>query len=245
MGQIAIGTSGWSYDHWADRFYPTALPRSRWFEYYSGVFPTVEVNYSFYRLPSTATIERWRSESPEGFRFAVKGSQLITHRLRLRDCESAVERFFDRVTGLGERLGVVLWQLPPDLHRDDGLIDDFLGMLPRQVPVAVEFRDPSWLDGSVDDVLRRHGAALVWVSSGQMPPLLTETSSFVYARFHGLAGDFSHDYTPDELEPWVAALRGKDGYVFFNNDGRARALSNAILLRDLLDRKRPVTVDPA
>ena len=149
MGQIAIGTSGWSYDHWADRFYPTALPRSRWFEYYSGVFPTVEVNYSFYRLPSTATIERWRSESPEGFRFAVKGSQLITHRLRLRDCESAVERFFDRVTGLGERLGVVLWQLPPDLHRDDGLIDDFLGMLPRQVPVAVEFRDPSWLDGSV------------------------------------------------------------------------------------------------
>jgi uncharacterized protein YecE (DUF72 family) len=234
MGHIAVGTSGWSYDHWENLFYPEGLARSRWFGHYASIFSTVEVNYSFYRLPSASTIEAWARKSPDGFRFAVKGSQLITHRLRLRDCDEAVGLFYERVLGLGEQLGAVLWQLPPDQLRDEELIDSFLAKLPASVPVAVEFRDPSWMRPSVYDVLRRHAAALVWVSSEHMPRVFADTAPLVYARFHGLGGDFSHDYTAEELKPWVEALRGKDGYAYFNNDGLARAPSNALLLRDLL-----------
>lgn len=234
MGHIAVGTSGWSYDHWAGAFYPERLPRSRWFDYYAACFCTVEVNYTFYRLPSQRTIDSWEKRAPEGFQFALKGSQLITHRLRLRNCEEALNRLYDRILGLGRRLGVILWQLPPDLKRDEELIDAFLSMHPGNVPVAIEFRHPSWLDPRVYAVLERHHAALVWVSSLHMPCDFTQTGPFVYARFHGLTEGFAHDYSVTELEPWVDALRGRDGYAYFNNDALARAPANAALLRDLL-----------
>ncbi len=234
MTGVVIGTSGWTYDHWRGVFYPENLPRTRWFDYYAQRFASVEVNYSFYRLPAERTIASWRDRAPEGFVFALKGSRLISHQLRLRNCEQALTRFQDRVVGLRDRLGVILWQLPPDLSRDGPLLDDFLDMASPTVRIAVEFRHASWLHPSIYSILRDQDAALVWVSSQSMPRDLTRTAGFVYARFHGLSGGFAHDYTTDELEPWVASLRQDDGFAYFNNDASGRAPENAALLREML-----------
>ncbi|HEX6231282.1 MAG TPA: DUF72 domain-containing protein, partial [Actinomycetota bacterium] len=137
-GTIAVGTSGWSYDDWDGAFYPDDLPRSRWFEHYVTRFPTVEVNYSFYRLPSERTVARWHDAAPDRFRFAVKGSRFITHVRRLSDCEEEVDRFMRRVRGLKAFLGVVLWQLPPTLERDLDVLERFASLLPRGVRHAIE-----------------------------------------------------------------------------------------------------------
>lgn len=238
-GTIAVGTSGWSYDDWDGPFYPTGFPRSRWFEHYVTRFPTVEVNYSFYRLPSERTVARWHDEAPDRFRFAVKGSRFITHVRRLSDCEEEVDRFMERVRGLQTFLGAVLWQLPPTLERDLELLDGFLALLPGGVRHAIEFRHRSWLVEETFDALRARGVALVSVSSSQMPADRAVTADFVYVRFHGLGEGSAHDYTADELRPWVRFLRetherGLDGYAYFNNDARARAPKNAGELAEAL-----------
>ncbi|HZD17470.1 MAG TPA: DUF72 domain-containing protein [Actinomycetota bacterium] len=238
-GTIAVGTSGWSYDDWAGAFYPDEVPRSRWFDHYVTRFPTVEVNYSFYRLPSERTVARWHDAAPGRFRFAVKGSRFITHVRRLSDCQEQVDRFTQRVRGLRAFLGVVLWQLPPTLERDPRLLDGFLGFLPGSVRHAIEFRHRSWLTVATFDALRERGVAQVSVSSSQMPADRTETADFVYVRFHGLGGGSAHDYPRRELRPWARFLRdahdrGLDGYVYFNNDAQARAPKNALELADQL-----------
>lgn len=239
MGRVAVGTSGWSYDDWGGTFYPEGLARSRWFEHYATRFATVEVNYSFYRLPTERSVERWHDAAPEGFRFAVKGSRFITHVRRLSECREEIGRFLDRVGGLKAFLGPVLWQLPPTLERDVRLLGSFLEALPTGVRHAVEFRHPSWLTGEVAALLRRHGVAQVAVSSPVMPGDRTVTTDFVYVRFHGLGGGFAHDYSKEELRPWARFLReasdeGRDGYAYFNNDARARAPKNALDLVEML-----------
>jgi uncharacterized protein YecE (DUF72 family) len=234
-GTIAVGTSGWSYEDWAGAFYPDGLPRSRWLEHYVTRFPTVEVNATFYRLPSETMVRRWRELAPEGFRFAVKGSRLITHVRRLEGCEEELARFTARVRGLGPALRVILWQLPPSLQLDVGLLERFLALLDREAADlrhAVEFRHPTWLAEETFAVLRRHGVAHVAVSSTRMPADRTITADLVYVRFHGLGGGYAHDYAAEELAPWVAFLReaharGLEGYAYFNNDARARAPKNA------------------
>lgn len=241
---IHVGTSGWSYDDWKGRFYPEQLARRRWAEHYRTVFSTVEVNATFYRLPRTTTVERWRDEAPAGFRYVTKGSRYLTHVKRLRDHEQGLRTYVDRVAPLGPALAAVLWQLPPDLTCDVGLLESFLAALPdhvgdRQLRHAVEFRHPSWLGDDVFALLARHRAAHVWVSSEAMPPHRTRTTDFVYLRFHGLAGGWHHDYTDAELAPWADALaavaaEGHGGFAFFNNDGAARAPCNALRLHTLL-----------
>jgi uncharacterized protein YecE (DUF72 family) len=234
MPQVEVGTSGWSYDHWDGFFYPEGLPRSRWFDHYAERFSVVEVNYSFYRLPSESVIASWRNKAPEGFRYAMKGSRYISHQLRLKDTREPVSRFCGRAQGLGEHLGMILWQLPGDLEREVSLLKAFLADLPPDLSHAVEFRHPSWLTAEVYAILQAHEVTLVWVSSSRMPRDFTITSDLVYARLHGLEGGYAHDYTREELVPWVDALRNRDGFAFFNNDAEARAPANATLLRDLL-----------
>ena len=243
---VAIGTSGWSYRHWRGRFYPDGLGASRWLAYYAERFATVEVNASFYRLPSENALRTWLETVPPGFRFALKGSRLITHARRLANAERAVETFLARAALLGERLACVLWQLPSDLPPDLERLDRFLGSLPPRPASAVELRDPAWLDEGVLDVLERHGAAYACISSRSFPALRVATAPLVYVRFHGLAGGYAHDYTSRELRPWAdflaqAAREGRTALVYFNNDGEARAPENAARLRRLVDRR----LDPA
>ncbi len=245
MATIAVGTCGWSYRHWAGRFYPAGLKAGEWLAHYVTRFPAVEVNATFYRLPGTAMVSHWADVAPAGFEFVVKGSRLITHSRKLVGAEQAVSRFVDRVSLLGDALGAVLWQLPPSLERDTDRLDGFLGALPVALRSAVEFRHESWFCDEVYAVLERHRAALVAVSSTSMPAVRRATADFVYARFHGLGGGYAHRYTDAELAPWAEwlaaeAAAGRDGYAFFNNDAEAAAPHDAGRLMELLgDAARP------
>lgn len=234
-----VGTSGWSYPHWRTAFYPTGLPAGRWLSHYAGLFDTVEVNATFYRLPSSAAVERWRDTVPSGFRFAVKGSRLITHARRLQGAEAATETFLERVGLLGDRLGCVLWQLPPGVVPGLDVLDRFLARLPRTCGHALELREPDRPPPPVLDLLERHGVAAVCTSSVRDPLSMPLTADLVYVRFHGLAGGWAHDYTDDELAPWAAFLveaarAGRTVLAYFNNDGGARAPANALRLRQAL-----------
>lgn len=238
-GGIAVGTSGWVYDGWRGRFYPAGLASAGWFDHYVARFPTVEVNYSFYRLPSPSTVEGWRTKAPPGFRFAVKGSRYVTHIRRMVETGGDVRTLVERVRPLGSLLSVLLWQLPPSMKLDLPALEAFLADLPADVGHAVEFRDASWLRDDVFDVLRSHGVALVLLSSQRMPAVFETTAPFVYVRFHGLEGATAHDYTDQELRPWAEFLRdahgrGLNGYAYFNNDGLAMAPRNALQLIELL-----------
>lgn len=242
-GTVRVGTSGWAYDDWAGRFYPEGVGRRRWFSHYAQHFGVVELNGTFYGLPRTSTVEKWHDEAPDRFRFAVKGSRWVTHQKKLRDPEQGVRNVVERLAPLKTFLGVWLWQLPPNLHRDVPRLRHFLEVLPRSVPHAVEFRHASWYDDEVEQALRDHGVAWVWLSDRTMPDATPVTADHVYVRFHGLSEDsdqrYRWDYRADELRPWATRLvqeaeGGRDAWVFFNNDHAAHAPHNAQTLVELL-----------
>ena len=237
-GQILIGTSGWSYKSWEKHFYPEDVPVSRHFDFYATQFLTVEINLTFYRLPSETMVVGWLRKAPPGFVYSVKGSRFITHMKKLANLDGALDKFFDRIGPLKNRIGVILWQLPPSLRKDTQRLTDFMAQLPRTYRYAVEFRHPSWLEEETFDVLRRYHAAQVSVSSLAMPTDLAVTSDLVYIRFHGLENGAAHDYTQAELKPWAAHIcrqssGGKTVYAYFNNDANVRAPANARLLMQL------------
>lgn len=241
-GTVRVGTSGWQYDDWKGRFYPDDVPKTRWLEHYTRHFSCVELNGTFYRLPSETSVQRWHDRAPDRFRYAVKASRYVTHQKKLRDPEEPVRNVVERCAGLKSFLGVWLWQLPGQLHRDVPRLERFLQALPGSARHAVEFRHPSWYDAEVENALRAHQVAWVWLSDGgAMPAATPVTAPFVYLRLHGLAAEDAHrwDYSGDELAPWVDHLRevardGHDAWVFFNNDHRARAPRNALTMVDML-----------
>jgi uncharacterized protein YecE (DUF72 family) len=253
-GRIWIGTSGWSYKEWAGHFYPKGWPKKDEFLYYVRHFPSVEINATFYRLPTKKMVRGWRERSPEGFVFAVKGSRYLTHIRRLRDTGKGLQKYFRRLTPLADRTGPILWQLPPSFAKNDEnwrRLTRFLARVPRDHRHAIEFRHPSWMDRQTFDLLREHDVANVWISSLKMPMDYTITSDFVFLRFHGLVGGAYHDYTDDELRPWaeqlVKAARKKiPAYVYFNNDLNTRAPLNGHALMRLVGRYavQPFAVDP-
>jgi uncharacterized protein YecE (DUF72 family) len=242
MRGIWIGTSGWVYKEWAGHFYPKGWPKKDEFSYYIRHFPTVEINATFYRLPTPQMVRGWNARSPKGFIFAVKGSRFLTHIKRLRDTGPGLRKYFSRLAPLGDRTGPILWQLPPNFQKNDdnvARLARFLKKLPARYQHAVEFRHPTWMDEATFDLLREHHAANVWISSLRMPQDYTLTSNFVYLRFHGLKDGAYHDYTTAELQPWAkqlkdAASRGLPCYVYFNNDLNTRAPLNAEALMKLV-----------
>lgn len=240
---INIGTSGWHYDDWRGEVYPETAPRSRWFDLYQQRFGAVELNAPFYRLPTERAVVRWRDQAPEGFCYAVKGSRFTTHNLKIGGdrLPDSIERVTGAVRPLGDRLAVMLWQLPPMLHRDLARLDRFLGLLPGWTRHAVEFRHPSWSDADVDRVLADHDAARVWVSATGDEQPTTMTTDLAYLRLHGLSAEpYRHDYTDAELRPWVdrvaaAAADRATVHVYFNNDFHGHAVRNAERLVQLLE----------
>jgi uncharacterized protein YecE (DUF72 family) len=238
-GRIRIGTSGWSYDHWAGVFYPEHLPPARRLEFLSSRFDTVEIDSTFYHLPTEHAVSAWHDTVPDDFVFAVKGSRLITHFRRLANAEAALQTFMDRLTLLAEKLGIVLWQLPPNLSVDNVLLDRFLAQLPADgVRHAVEFRHESWLNPETFSILGEHDAAQVHVSSDAMPEDLTPTADFVYVRFHGTSR-YHGAYERPALAPWRdflqgQAAQGRDCFAYFNNDAEGHAPADAQRLRELL-----------
>jgi len=233
--QYYIGTSGWHYDHWRHLFYPDKLTKAKWLEFYARHFTTVELNNSFYRLPSEEAFANWRDSSPANFTFAVKVSRFITHIKRLKNSEEPVGTFLSRAKILKQKLGPLLYQLPPNMHRDDDRLESFLSILPPGLKHVLEFRHESWLDNGVFEVLRRHNVGLcVFDMPGLTCPLVA-TAEFAYIRFHGSTGLYSSCYSDEELAEWARRLAGlapevKEAYIYFNNDAETFAVRNAMTL---------------
>lgn len=230
-----VGTSGWHYDHWRDRFYPRELPKRKWLQFYAQSFSTVELNNSFYQLPAENSFANWRDSSPEDFVFAVKVSRLITHLKKLKDVAGPLQNFLDRARVLGGALGPLLYQLPGNLHRNDSRLEAFVSMLPGDLSHVFEFRHESWFDQGVFDLLRRHNMGFCIYDMPDITTPLEVTAGFAYVRFHGSSAMYGSSYSDEELNDWARklAILGasvKTVYVFFNNDAEAFAVSNALAL---------------
>jgi uncharacterized protein YecE (DUF72 family) len=233
---IYIGTSGWQYRSWKDRFYPPGTPQRAWLQHYVTRFPTVEVNNSFYMLPSDRTFEAWRAAAPPGFRYAVKASRYITHIRRMRQAKDSVDLFWSRARGLGDRLGPILFQFPPNLRADPPLLADFLQLLPKGMRPAFEFREASWWQDSVFDLLDRTGAAWVLADRPGWRVPIVVTAGWSYVRFHQ-GRETAPGYTRRKLRTWaerIAALPSRETWVFFNNDPQAAAPADAHQLGEIL-----------
>jgi len=235
-----IGTSGWHYDHWQHLFYPDKLTKVKWLEFYARHFTTVELNNSFYRLPSEQAFAAWRDSSPANFTFAVKVSRFITHIKRLKNSEEPLGTFLTRAKILKEKLGPLLYQLPPNMHRDDARLESFLSILPRGLKHVLEFRHESWLDESVFEILRRYNVGLCVFDMPFLSCPLVATADFAYIRFHGSTGLYSSCYSDEELAEWARRFSSlppevKAIYIYFNNDAEAFAVRNAMTLRHYLE----------
>jgi uncharacterized protein YecE (DUF72 family) len=234
-----IGTSGWVYPHWRGIFYPLKLAQSKWLGFYTAHFPTVELNNSFYHLPTEKAFSNWRDASPDGFLYAVKVSRFITHIKRLKDVEEPIETFLSRARHLNEKLGPLLYQLPPNMHRNDERLDAFVSLLPSGLRHVVEFRHESWLDEGVFDILRRRNVGFCVFDMPGLPCPLVATADFAYIRFHGSTGLYFSCYSDEELEDWAKKIAGlaknlDTVYIYFNNDAEGFAIKNARTLGEKL-----------
>jgi uncharacterized protein YecE (DUF72 family) len=236
-GRANVGCSGWAYPAWRGRVYPPDASPRRWFELYAERLRTVELNSTFYRLPSPAAVDGWAAQAPPGFVYAVKLGQFGSHRMKLRDAASWLPNHLDRVERLGATLGPTLVQLPPRWRRDTSRLDEFLAVAPKSMRWAVELRDPSWLHDDTFEVLARHGAALCVHDLLDKHPW-TRTSDWSYLRFHG-PDALEHPYRGRyggrrlarlavRIETWLD--EGCDVYAYFNNDEQGFAVDDAVWL---------------
>jgi uncharacterized protein YecE (DUF72 family) len=234
---LRIGTSGWVYKHWQGLFYPPELRPAEWFGHFARHFDTVEINNSFYRLPSEAAFDAWREQAPPGFMYAVKASRFLTHFKKLKEPQAPLTLFFERASRLGPTLGPVLYQLPPRWKLNLPRFAAFMDALPRGAHV-VEFRDQSWVNEAVFAAMAQRGVSHCIHDMRGLEIPARVTSSPAYLRFHG-ASSQGGDYPRHELEAWARRIRewlgqGLDVFVYFNNDWGGFALRNAWTLREIL-----------
>jgi uncharacterized protein YecE (DUF72 family) len=227
--ELLAGTSGFAYKEWKGKFYPENLPSKDWLRFYAGRFATVEINNTFYRMPKRDVLASWADQVPERFRFVVKAPRRITHIKRLKEVESESVFLFENLSALGERLGAVLVQLPPNLPRDVERLEKFIASLPEGTRAAFEFRNPSWHHPDVLDRLRERDFALAAVDSEEFPdPSLVPTASWGYLRLRR----FEYDETA--LRSWaerIAAMDWKRAFLFFKHEDEGRGPVFAELFR--------------
>ena len=233
--RVLVGTSGFSYPAWRGTFYPEKLPAAKMLAFYAEHFASVEINNTFYRMPTPTLLAGWRSQVPNTFRFALKAPQQITHQLRLRDAGEPTARFCELAATLADQQGPLLFQLPPHLRADLPRLEAFLGTLPAGSESAFEFRHESWFADETYAILSQHRAALCIADAEGLTTPVVPTAPFGYLRLR------KEDYTPAELDTWAAhitgatpaATRWKRTYVYFKHDDAGRA---AALAQGLLDR---------
>ncbi|WP_162053155.1 DUF72 domain-containing protein [Pontibacter pamirensis] len=241
--QIHIGTSGWHYKHWMGTFYPPEIKQKGFTDYYTRFFKSVEINNSFYKLPSAETFAKWRASVPDDFLFAVKASRYITHMKKLKDPQESIARFFNNANALEEKLGPVLFQLPPGWSVNIDRLRDFLTLLPPYYKYTFEFRHHSWYAPEVLDLLRFFNVAfciyeLEWHNSPK-----EVTADFVYVRLHGPEGKYSGSYHDDALQYWAWQClewknQGLQVYIYFDNDQNGYAAFNAMRLQEIVRERQ-------
>ncbi len=234
MARARVGTSGFSYPEWRGEFYPADLPASEMLRFYARAFPTVEINNTFYRYPSADTLAQWAAAVPEGFRFAVKAHRRITHLKRLADIDGDLAFLSERLRGLGDRLGPVLFQLPPSLPCQVDLLRAFLAALRPGAAAVVEFRHPSWRQPAVYTLLEDHGVSLCLAETDDRPAAPEVVGPLVYLRLH------RSRYDDADLRRWAAWIAerladGRDVYAYFTHEDGAPAARYARALTELVD----------
>lgn len=232
-----VGTSGWVYPHWRGNFYPAGLPECDWLAYYARHFSTVEINRSFYRLPSQENFAVWRDATPGEFVFAVKASRFITHMKKLKDPEETLPALLEAISGLGKKLGPVLFQLPPNWRVNPQRLRALLQRLPPGLKTAFELRDPSWHTQEVLSLLGEFNAAFCIYDLGGFESPRRVTADFIYLRLHGPGAPYSGRYGTRRLGDWAAWLKHQHcqtAYVYFDNDEAAYAVRDALELRTML-----------
>lgn len=236
---LFIGTSGWNYSHWQGIFYPRDLTQTRWLEYYTGFFNSVELNVTFYRLVSEATFKNWHKRTPKDFHFVVKGSKFITHIKKLKSVKEPLNLFIGNAVCLKEKLAALLWQLPPSLKKDLKRLEGFLKLLSKtKIRQAFEFRNNTWFDKDTYELLKKYNMCLCIAQSSRFPCIKEITADFLYLRFHGAKALYSSNYSNKELKDWsyfAKRSKCKDIFAFFNNDAHGYALKNALTFRKLLE----------
>ena len=240
---IHIGTSGWQYKHWIGTFYPEKLPQSQMLVEYVKHFNTVELNSSFYHQPPRTTFENWKKKTPPGFLFSVKASRYITHNKKLLDAEESLSYFLKAATGLGKKLGVILFQMPPSWQMNLDRLESFLTLLPNRLRFTFEFRHPSWMKDDVYALLRKYntGFCIYELNRFETPHIVTADT--IYIRLHGPDGKYRGNYSDESLRMWAAKIKrwskkAKEIYVYFDNDIGGYAPKNALALKELLEKRK-------
>jgi uncharacterized protein YecE (DUF72 family) len=237
--QIRIGCSGWQYKHWREIFYPKGLAQTRWFAFYAEHFDTVEINSSFYHLPKATTFEKWRDQAPPGFCYAIKANRFITQAKKLLDCEEPMERMMSATRHLGDRLGPMLYQLPPSLKINLERLETFLHLLPNDVTNVFEFRHKSWYVDETFALLDRHGVSLCLHDMRGSVTERLAVGPAVYVRFHGGVGKYWGRYSDATLMGWAEwlveqARSGRSAWAYFNNDIMGHAIDDAQTLKSMV-----------
>ncbi|NIR46911.1 DUF72 domain-containing protein [candidate division KSB1 bacterium] len=235
-----IGTSGWNYKHWKGPFYPDDLSQKDWLDYYLRKFQTVEINNSFYQLPEKKTFETWRETVPAEFVFSVKASRYITHMKKLKDPRESLNNFLKRVAVLEEKVGAILFQLPPRWRLNSERLQNFLSLLPKEFRYTFEFRDATWFDSQTYEILAEHNAAFcIYHLQSELSPKEV-TADFVYIRLHGPSKQaYQGQYSDETLAEWKDSIsswtkQGKDVYCYFDNDEKGYAAQDALRLQQML-----------
>lgn len=238
--RFLIGCSGYFYKDWRGKFYPDDLPQKHWLAYYARHFSTVEINNSFYRMPTASAVQGWVNNTPPGFALTLKGSRFTTHMKQLIEPEESVGRVYQMVDGLGDKLGCVLWQLPERMQVNLAKLEHFCATLQSAYRNVIEFRHASWWqEPQVRTIMNKHKVGFCILSAPDgLPDELVETTDFAYLRLHGTQRWYHHDYSAAELQSWAERLRtlqARTVYAYFNNDVNAHAVHNARTLASLLE----------
>lgn len=235
--KLYIGTSGWSYYHWKETFYPKELPTKKWLEYYSEYFDTVELNTTFYHLPLKSTVKNWNEKVPSNFLFSVKGSRYITHLKRLLDCQESLNLFYESIKSLNQKQGPILFQLPPSFKMDVERLDQFLKILDKKYRYVFEFRNDTWYEEEVYKILKKRKVALcISDLNGKKSPEVI-TTDFTYLRLHGPKKAYKGSYG-NQLKDWEKKFsqwldEGITIYCYFDNDEKAYAINDALKIKNM------------
>ena len=239
--QLRIGTSGWSYGDWGKSFYPSDISQKDFLSFYSENFETVEINNTFYHLPTERAVKNWHKVVEKNFIFSVKISRYITHIKKLKCDKESIQFFIERIKFLKKKLGCILIQLPPSFGLNEERLHDFFSMLPKKKRYSIEFRNESWFTKSTLELLRKFNIALCISDIKRYPLWLETTADFVYIRLHGSQKAYKGEYGSRGLKPWFKRIKewsdkGLDVYCYFDNDEKGYAVADAKRLRHMIDK---------